>query len=80
MAAWVMVAVLLAIEDESLDAPGSALLLLRAVGVVAVLGAAFVLDDEASTTLEASPATLAWRRLLRTSTAAWNAPLPCWSS
>jgi hypothetical protein len=60
-----MIAVLLAIEDEALDAPGPSLVLLRAVGVVAVLGAAFVLDDEAATTLEASPSTLAWRRFLR---------------
>jgi hypothetical protein len=65
MAAWAMVAVLLTIEDDSLDAPGPALLLLRAVGVVAVLGAAFVLDDEAAPMLEASPSTLAWRRFLR---------------
>jgi hypothetical protein len=65
LAAWVMVAVLLAIEDEALDGEGSAVMLLRAVSVVAVLGAAFVLDDEAASTLEASPSTLAWRRFLR---------------
>jgi hypothetical protein len=65
VASWAMIAVLLAIEDEARDAQSSALMLLRAVGVVAVLGAAFVLDDEAATTLEASPSTLAWRRFLR---------------
>jgi len=65
VAAWGLVALLLVLKDQALEDPGSALLLLRAVGVVAVLGAAFVLDDEAATTLEASPATLAWRRFLR---------------
>ena len=69
VAAWVLVALLLVLKDEALEDPGSALLLLRGVGVVAVLGAAFVLDDEAATTIEASPSTLAWRRGLRVVTA-----------
>jgi hypothetical protein len=69
MVAWATVAVLLAIKDDALDDPGAALLLLRAVGVVAVLGAAFVLDDEAATTLEAAPTALAWRRFLRAAVA-----------
>lgn len=69
VAAWVFVAVLVVVKDEALEDPGSALLILRAVGVIAVLGAAFVLDDEAAATLEASPSTFAWRRSLRMVTA-----------
>jgi hypothetical protein len=69
LAAWGLVALLLVLEDGALDDPGSALLLLRAVAVIAVLGAAFVLDDEAALTLEASPSTLAWRRFLRVAAA-----------
>ena len=65
VAAWGLVALLLVLKDGALDDPGSALLLLRAVAVIAVLGASFVLDDEAAATLEASPSTLAWRRFLR---------------
>lgn len=63
--AWALVAALLVIKAEVLADPGSALMLVRAAGVIAVLGAAFVLDDEAAATLEASPSTLAWRRGLR---------------
>lgn len=62
---WGLVAALLAVKDEALDDPGSALILVRAAGVIAVLGAGFVLDDEAAGTLESSPSTLAWRRSLR---------------
>lgn len=62
---WVLVAALLVLEDDALDEPGPALLLVRAAGVIAVLGAGFVLDDEAAGTLESSPSTLAWRRCLR---------------
>lgn len=69
VAAWGLVALLLVLKDEALTNVGSALLLVRAVGVIAVLGAAFVLDDEAAATLEASPSTLAWRRSLRVGTA-----------
>lgn len=69
VAAWGLVALLLVLKDEAFDDVGSALLLLRAVGIIAVLGAAFVLDDEAAATLEASPSTLAWRRSLRVVTA-----------
>lgn len=69
LAAWGLIALLLVVKDEALDDAGSALLLVRAVGVVAVLGVVFVLDDEAAATIEASPSTLAWRRLLRLVTA-----------
>lgn len=67
--AWALVATLLVVKVEALAHPGSALMLVRAVGVIAVLGAAFVLDDEAASTLEASPSTLAWRLSLRVVTA-----------
>ena len=76
VAAWGLIALLLVLKDEALDDPGSALLLLRAVAVIAVLGAAFVLDDEAAPTLEASPSTLAWRRSLRVVTAAVLVAVP----
>ena len=79
VASWVIVAVLLVLKDETLDDPGTALLLLRAAGVVAVLGAAFVLDDDAAVTLEASPSTLVWRRMLRLVTAVALVSVP-WSA
>jgi len=79
VAAWGLVALLLVLKDEAQEDVGSALLLLRAVGVIAVLGAAFVLDDDAAVTLEASPSTLAWRRMLRFVTAVALVSVP-WSA
>lgn len=76
VAASGLVALLLVVKDDALEDPGSALLLLRAVGVIAVLGAAFVLDDEAAPTLEASPSTVAWRRSLRVFTASLLVAVP----
>lgn len=76
VAAWGLVGLLLVLKDAALEDPGSALLLLRAVGVVAVLGAAFVFDDEAAATVEASPSTLAWRRSLRVLTAGLLVSVP----
>lgn len=69
VAAWGLVTALLVVKDEALADPGSALMLVRGAAVIAVLGATFVLDDEAAPTLEASPTTLAWRRSIRVATA-----------
>ena len=76
VASWGLIALLLVLKDSALDDPGSALLLVRAIGVMAVLGAAFVLDDEAAATLESSPSTVAWRRSLRFLTAAILVAVP----
>ena len=60
--AVVLAAALVAWKAGDLQDPGTALMTLRGVAVLLVLGAAFLLDDAAADTLACSPTSLAWRR------------------
>lgn len=65
LGAWLVVAGVLIVADDQLGQPGSALMVLRGVAAIAVLGAVFLLDDDAGVSVAASPTSLAWRRVPR---------------
>ena len=65
MGAAAVAVLIVAWQADALHDQSEALRALRGVTVVLALGAAFLLDDPAAGTLEASPTSLAWRRAAR---------------
>lgn len=65
LGSWLAVGLLLTLADDQLARPGSALTVVRGVAVMAVLGAVFLLDDDAGVTVASSPTSLVWRRVPR---------------